>query len=256
MQRTQIIPRFVTTVIRGILHVLCRIDARELEKLPRRGPYLIVVNHVNFLEVPILHIFIQRRVQPRRACSFIKSETWSNPFLRYLAGIWHAIPLRRGAADLSAFQAAREVFRRGDILMIAPEGTRTGNGVLRRGHPGAVLLATKNDVPIYPVAHLGGHRLYENLRRLRRTPFTLSVGAPFYVEVPENGTLRRSLRREVTDEMMGRLAVLLPPVYRGEYRAAAENEPRHLRFDLDPSKKGKKYSTNRVTDIILTKVKL
>lgn len=219
---------FVTIVVRLILRLLCRVEADELDGLPRNVPYIIVVNHVNFLEVPILYTFIAPRIAPGKLYSLIKVETWKNPFLRFLAGIWYAIPIRRGVSDFAAFRAASRALAERNVLILAPEGTRSGDGVLRRGHPGAVLLALHNQVPVYPVAHVGGHLLYHNLRRLRRTSFRFRVGEPFRVDVPRGTRLRSSLRREITDEMMGRLAALLPREQRGEHLQASGREPRYL----------------------------
>ena len=221
--------RIVTVLIRLILLGLCRIHVEEVGVLPRRGPCLVVVNHVNFLEVPILYILLSARLEERRVWSLAKEETWRNPALRFLARVWHAIPVRRGRADGAVFRAAAEVFSRREVLVIAPEGTRTGDGVLRRGHGGAVTLAYRNSVPLYPVAHFGGHQLYQNLRRFRRTHFCIRAGTPVVIDLPQDTPLTGSLRREITREMMGRLAALLPEEFRGEYRAEAERSPRYLK---------------------------
>jgi 1-acyl-sn-glycerol-3-phosphate acyltransferase len=218
----------VTTAIRLILRILCRVDADELERLPGTGPYLIVVNHVNFLEVPMLYTFIAPRVAPARLYSLIKVETWKNPFLRFLAGIWYAIPIERGTSDFSAFRAANRALEARNVLILAPEGTRSGDGVLRGGHPGAIVLALHNRIPVYPVVHVGGHLLYHNLLRLRRTPFRFRVGEPFRVDLPRGTRLRASLRRQITDETMGRIAALLPREQRGRYLEEAEREPAYL----------------------------
>lgn len=219
----------VTPTVKVILHIICRIYARELDKLPRRGPYIIVVNHVNFLEAPILYVFLR----PRRIFTLVKVESWNNPFLRFLAWIWDAIPIKRGTADFSALRKARAVLDAGNILVIAPEGTRTGDGRLRRGNPGAILLAAHSRVPVYPVVHTGGHRFYRQIKRLRRTLFSVSVGEPFIVDLPRGTALRNSHRREITDEMMARIASLLPPALRGIYENSVDRPARYLRT-IDP----------------------
>lgn len=219
-----LVHNLVTQLIKFILSVICRVDASALEGLPAEGPYMVIINHVNFLEVPMVYTYFQ----PRKVYSLVKEETWKNPVLGFLADTWHAIPLRRGVADFAAFSAAEQVFKNGNLLVMAPEGTRTGNGVLRKAHGGAALLAWHHGIPVYPVAHTGGEQFHERFRKLKRTPFTFHVGEPFIVCPPEGASLDAAARRQVTSEMMGRLARLLPSEQRGEYREQAEAPPESL----------------------------
>lgn len=217
----------VSTIIKALLLCLCRIDYRETAKLPLTGPCLFVMNHVSFIEVPIIYLFLR----PRKLYSLVKEETWKNPFLAYLADIWNAIPIRRGTADFTAFGAAEMVFRNGNIIIMAPEGTRSGDGILREAHGGAVLLAIRNKVPVYPIAHTGGEQFLRRFRRFRRTEFRIRVGRPFYVDISDSKAhLSSSLRREITGEIMGRIAELLPEDKRGVYADSARRNPVHLRY--------------------------
>jgi 1-acyl-sn-glycerol-3-phosphate acyltransferase len=216
----------VTGIINGLLHLLCKIDKTELSKIPAHSPCLLITNHVNFLEVPLLYTSLQ----PRILYSLLKEETWDNPFFSFLAGIWHAIPIKRGAADFTAFSAAEAVFQNNNMLIIAPEGTRSGTGILQRAHPGAVVLAVHNNVPIYPVAHTGGEKFYKQLKKCRRTDFTFHVGEPFYIHIDKDEKLDSSLRKILTAEMMSRLAVLLPEWQRGFYAASIKEPTPHLSF--------------------------
>ncbi len=208
----RVIHFIVTGFIHVVLNILCRVDASELVKLPEKGPCLLVTNHVNFLEVPLIYTC----VQPRVVHSLIKIETWKNPLLRFLAGIWHAIPIKRGVSDFSAFSAAEKVFQNNGILIMAPEGTRSKTGILQRGHAGAVLLAVHNHVPVYPLVHTGGEKLYENLKKFRRTRFTFHVGRPFFIDT-RGEKLDSALRGKLTAQLMCRIAALLPEDKRGHY---------------------------------------
>jgi 1-acyl-sn-glycerol-3-phosphate acyltransferase len=216
----------LTLGIKALLLLLCRVDAEELAAVPQSGPAIVVVNHINFLEVPMLYTFFY----PRQQTSFIKVETWRNPFLALLANTWNAIPIRRGAADTAAFAAAERELARGSFLLLAPEGTRSGDGRLRRGRPGVVRLAQRMEVPIIPVAHYGGETFRRNLRRLKRTDFRFRVGRPFYIRRSPEG-ISRAERQRVADEVMMRLAELLPAAYRGHYAAGISGGYRYLDFD-------------------------
>jgi len=204
--------RIVSPLVRALLAGVCRVDSAQLARIPRHGPLIVALNHVNFLEVPLLYTHLY----PRDSVGMVKRETWDNPLLRFLADTWDAIPLDRGATDLGAMRRALEVLRSRRILLIAPEGTRSGHGRLQRGHGGIVQLAARSGSPIVPIAHFGGERFWDNLKSIRRTAFAFRVGDPFRLKVPAGG-LTRSVRDEMTDEIMNRIALLLPPRYRGVY---------------------------------------
>lgn len=217
--------RIVNSTMKSITRILCRVDDSQLGRVPKKGPLILVANHINFLEVPIMYTHLM----PRPLTGFAKAETWENPAMALLFDLWNAIPLRRGDVDLEAMRRAIQVLQGGGILAVAPEGTRSGDGRLRRGHPGVVLLAEMSSAPLLPVVYYGGERFKENIRRLRRTEFNIVVGQSFLIRT---GGVRLShdLRQQITDEIMYRLAALLPPAYRGCYSDLGSAPPTHLYF--------------------------
>ena len=207
-----------------LIHVLCRIDADEIDKIPMDGPLILVANHVNFLEAPVLHC----RFRPRKVIGLAKAEAWENPLLGWLFDRWEAIPIRRGEPDIGALRRALSVLSAGGILAVAPEGTRSRHGRLQKGHSGIVTLALKSGAPLQPVVVWGGEAIAHNVRRIRRTPFHVRVGEAFYVEAAgERPT--SELRQRITDEIMIRMAALLPPKHRGEYSDLSAPTESHLR---------------------------
>lgn len=217
--------RVVNTTIRNLTNVLCRIQGEQLERVPKHGPLILVANHVNFLEVPIVYT----RLAPRNITGYAKAETWDNPAMAFLFDLWEAIPLRRGEADINAVRCGLAALAEGKILAIAPEGTRSGNGRLGRGNPGVVILALQSGAPILPVAYYGGEQFRHNITQLRRTDFTISVGNPFYLQT-NNIKTTRSVRQQIADEIMFQIAALLPPVYRGCYSELNRATETYLKF--------------------------
>jgi 1-acyl-sn-glycerol-3-phosphate acyltransferase len=217
--------RLVNGTIKGLTRVLCRVDDAQLARVPQRGPLIIVSNHVNFLEVPLLYTHLL----PRPVTGFAKAETWDNPAMAALFDFWEAIPLRRGEADHAAIRRALRALRQGKILALAPEGTRSGDGRLQRGHPGVVTLALLSGAPLLPMVFFGGERLRGNLSRLRRTDFHIVVGRPFEL-CPPGGRATRAARQRMVDEVMYQLAALLPPPYRGHYADLPAATQTYLRF--------------------------
>lgn len=213
----------VTGAIKGLLHVLCRVDAAQMARIPATGPLILVANHVSSLEVPIFYTHLQ----PRPATALAKAETWEHPFFGPLATLWDAIPLHRGEADAEAFRLALEALAQGRILAVAPEGTRS-HGELQRGLPGVVLLALRSKAPLMPMVSYGHEGFRDNLRKLRRTDFHVVVGQPFELD-PGPGRVNGDTRQAIVDEIMVRLALLLPPEYRGVYAGSVDQAPVHTR---------------------------
>ena len=217
--------RLVTWFIRRLVRILCRVHDRELARVPKQGPLILVSNHINFLEVPVMYTHLH----PRPMTAFAKTETWDSPLLGGLADLWGAIPLQRGEADTTALRAGLKALEENLILCMAPEGTRSGDGRLQRGHPGVALMALHSQAPLLPVVFYGGERFRANLRRLRRTDFHIAVGRPFYLS-PNGTKVTREVRQQMADEIMGQIAALLPPAYRGAYSDPAGVTTTYLRF--------------------------
>ena len=217
--------RVVGSTISGLLHLLCRVYKDQLEKVPTRGPLILVTNHINFLEVPVLHTHLR----PRPVTGLAKAESWDNFIIGFLFNLWGAIPIRRGEADMRALRQGLAALKEGYILAIAPEGTRSGHGRLQRGHPGVAMMALQGGAPLLPLVFYGGEKFKRNLSRLRRTPFHIVVGQPFHLHA-DGVKVRREIRKQMTDEIMYQLAALLPPAYRGHYANLDAATERFLRF--------------------------
>ena len=222
--------RIISPLIKGIFRIICKVDSGEICKVPMKGPLIVVLNHINFVEVPLLytHLF------PRNMASIVKKETWKNPLLAYLGTIWEAIPLDRNSTDLGAMRKSLEALKSGRILLIAPEGTRSRTGQLQKGHAGVVQIALHSGAPIITLGHYGGEKIWKNLRSFHRTQFTIKVGKPFFLQTTKRGSLRTE-RILMTDEIMNQLSFLLPPFYRGLYPDPEKASSGHLDFSVRES---------------------
>jgi 1-acyl-sn-glycerol-3-phosphate acyltransferase len=185
---------------------------------------ILAVNHINFLEVPILvtHSY------PLLLTGLVKSETWKNPVMAFLFDTYKAIPINRNGSYLQTFRNVREAIEKGFFVCIAPEGSRSKNGILRRGKAGIVQLALITGAPVLPVVHFGGEKLWDNLRHFRRTPFRFRVGRPFRFKY--EGRPDRAAREIMLTELMGQMAALLPEQMRGVYAEQARRDCRYLEF--------------------------
>lgn len=211
--------------IKILLRFFCRINHQELEKIPGKGPLILVSNHINFIEVPLLYTHLQ----PRPVTGFAKAEGWNNPFLRYLAEMWGAIPIHRGEADISAIRSALSALKENKIVGLAPEGTRSGDGKLGRGHQGVVTLARQSGAPMLPLGFFGNEDYKENLKSFRRVNFNITVGNQF-VLLQSTHNVSTYIRQQMTDEIMYQLAALLPQQYRGFYSNLSQATEEYLQF--------------------------
>lgn len=202
----------INFVIRIYTRITCRIDAPDLQKFPVQGPFIAITNHTGQIEAPLLFVHLQ----PRPLTGWAKIESWDNLFLRWVFNIWGAIPVRRGEADMNALKLALKALKEGKIFCLAPEGTRNKTGKLIRAMPGTVIIALHSGAPIIPIAHWGGENYLSNLKRFKRTNFHIRLGVPFKLNV-EGLKVTGEIRQQIVDEMMYRIAKLLPEEYRGEY---------------------------------------
>jgi 1-acyl-sn-glycerol-3-phosphate acyltransferase len=190
-----------------------RVDAAALAKVPSHGPLIIVTNHVHIPEIPTLYV----RLLPRKVYGMAQAERvlgknlWG-AILRWI----DTIPIWRGEADLNALRTGIQRLTEGNIILLDPEGTRSHDGCLQKGQPGAILMALHSGAAMLPVVHYGSENYQKNLKRLRRTDMHYVVGKPFRVEAGGE-RVTGAIRQQMIDEVMFQMAGLLPAQYRGAY---------------------------------------
>jgi len=210
--------RLLRAVVRLLLPLLMRIEVIGKENFPDKGPYILVVNHLSVFDAVVL-----LAVCPHIIRAFAAAKHRRNPIYAPLLAAAGSIWVRRGEVDRQALRGALEVLRRGEVLGLAPEGTRArGTYALQRGKTGAAYLATRADVPLLPVGLTGTEKVKEYLPRLRRAHVRVVVGRPF--RLPQSGQVRGPKLYQYTDMIMYRIAALLPPEYRGIYSQLPEQQ--------------------------------
>ncbi len=213
----------ITSLLRIYFWLTLRIDAPGgLSSVPEKGPLIVITNHTGQVEVPVF----ANLLQSRKITGWGKAEAFDNLFLRWVFSAWDIIPVHRGEADLTALKSALRMLEEGRIFGVAPEGTRNKTGILRRGLPGAAILAMKSGAPVLPIVHWGGEKFLKNLKSFKRTDFHIRIGEPFYVKA--EGKVTGEMRQEMVDEMMYRIAELMPEEYRGEYSDLSKASSKYL----------------------------
>lgn len=210
--------RIVRAIARVVLGVIARIEIIGNINY-QTGGYIIVANHVGRLEA-----FLAILLAERDDIVLILAEKYKKyAFWRYIAtkvdGIW----VNRFDADFAALRVVLKRLQNGDVLAVAPEGTRSPTATLLPGKPGAAYLAAKSGLPIIPMGVVGTEDavVKYRLKRLKRLDITVRVGEPYRLSpIPKVG--RDEWLQAQTDDMMCRIAALLPPDHRGVYA----NHPR------------------------------
>ena len=221
--------KIAIAILKIILGLMCRIDDDQLKRVPEKGPLIMVVNHINIIDIPMLLVGLY----PRHVTALVKIEAWGNPIFRILLVMWEAVPVRRGETDLTAMRQSVQTLKKGWILGVSPEGTRSGDGSLLPAHAGMVLLALQTGAGLIPVGYYGHEKMWANLRRLRRSDFHFVVGRPFHLD-PHGEKVTHQVRQQMLDEIMYQLAALLPPANRGAYSTLEAATEKYLVFLPEP----------------------
>ncbi len=186
-----------------------------LERLPPResGGMIIAMNHINWIDIPVVGALLPFAY---RLSWLGKSELFKNPIASWWLHEMKVIPIKRGRRDLAALDASVDALRTGAILLIFPEGHRSGDGVLLPGRGGAIRLAMQSGVPIVPIAVTGTEH---GLRgSVLRKPVHLQVGEPLIIPPTPDGKIPPDLMDRLTLMMMQRIAAMLPAEQRGPYQ--------------------------------------
>jgi len=203
---------FLRMLIREIgFRFLVRLDRVEgLENLPAQGPAVLMINHIAFVDPIVVLGCLPRNVVP-----MAKAEVYRYPIWGIFPWLWQVIPVHRNEVDRAALRAALRVLRAGEIVLLAPEGTRSP--ALQLGKEGVAYLAWRTGAPVIPVAVEGTEGFPSiSRRRWRRPGAVVRLGRPFHFRLPHEGAERPDLRR-MTDEAMYILAGMLTESRRGVY---------------------------------------
>lgn len=201
------------SIVAFLIKVLTRTEFLGLENLPISGAIIIATNHMHYLDIPLLFVNPVRKDLTALVTTKYKKHWFIGWFTQTAGGIW----INRDIADFAAMQAASKVLKEGYAVGISPEGTRSHTAQLLPGKPGAVLLALKMNVPIIPVAITGTENAFRRIFTLQRPRITVSFG-PTFTLLPVGSENREQVYQQYTDEIMCRIAALMPEKYWGYYR--------------------------------------
>jgi 1-acyl-sn-glycerol-3-phosphate acyltransferase len=192
-----------------IFSIIARIHVHGRYNIPRKGPFIVASNHLSWADVPLVPGYV-----PQKVVTMAKEELFLGK-LGWLLRLLGAFPVKRGEADRQAIRTADEQLKKGNVLFIFPEGTRSRTHTLAKGHAGLGMIALRSGVPVIPVAIWGSERALKKFG----SDVTISYGEPMVFK-PKGTKITREDIDQTTEAIMHKIAEMLPPAYRGAYAEA------------------------------------
>lgn len=197
--------RWAYAALRPIYRVLTSVKVVGAEHLPPAGPVIVAANHISFFDTVVLMFSV-----PRRTFFVGKAEYMDSWTTRRLFPALGLIPIDRAAARkaMATLDIAASTLADGHALGIYPEGTRSRDGLLHKGHTGVAQLAMMAGAPIVPVGLVGTDRIQPIGTRVPR-PFRkaeIRFGPP--IDPASYGGSARRRRQQITNDLMESVRLL------------------------------------------------
>jgi 1-acyl-sn-glycerol-3-phosphate acyltransferase len=223
-------------ILTPILRFFYRVRVEGLEHVPDHGPVILASNHLSFCDSFFLPLMIRRRI------TFVaKAEYFEDPKTAWFFRAMGQIPIKRGdgLAANRALESALEVLADGGAFGIYPEGTRSPDGRLYKGHTGVARLALKSAAPVLAVAMIGTREVQPIGQVKPRVfmPVTIRISPPLPFERFHHRPSDPLLLRQMTDEIMWQLAELSGQEYVNRY-ASRKDATEASAVDLRDTKRG------------------
>jgi 1-acyl-sn-glycerol-3-phosphate acyltransferase len=200
--------------IRLILGLIAHVEIVGFENMPTGG-FVVAANHIGRLDAALAYYVLDRP-----DIIMVVAEKYEKyAIFRWLVKLTNGMFVDRYNADIQAIRETLRRLRQGQVFTITPEGTRSKSGNLQEAKPGGIYLAWKAGVPVLPVALTGTEDavVVERLKHFKRLDIKIIAGKPFTLPQEVKGKERDATMQKYTDEVMCRIAALLPEQRRGVY---------------------------------------
>ncbi len=184
-----------------------------IENVPTTGPLLVTINHLSVMDLPTLGTaLVNAGWQPGVSMFTIsKQELFEKPFLPKLMAQLGMFPVYRNQVDVNAMRTMLSIFKRGALLGIAPEGTRSPTGHLQLFQPGVAKLAIQKKIPVLPVGLVGMEKVLPIGSKLPHlVPIEIHFGRVYELSEYYPQELTPDVLERAAWDMRARVAELLP----------------------------------------------
>jgi 1-acyl-sn-glycerol-3-phosphate acyltransferase len=205
--------------------VLWDVKVTGAEHIPPTGPTIIMMNHISAID-PVL---CMGAVTNRFVIPMTKIENAQNWFFNFFIWWWGSYTVRRGEIDRKALMNSIELVKAGQMILLAPEGTRQPDGLIE-AKDGLAYIATKSDAVIIPTGIAGATPWKDKLLKFQRPHIRVNFGRPFRLKGVGERVPREALTA-MSHEAMYQLALAVPDEsLRGFYRDVSQATTEHLEF--------------------------
>lgn len=191
---------------RGVFFLLLNVKLVGRKNVPKDGPFIIASNHLSWTDIPLVPAYLSPRV------IYLAKEELFVGKLGWLVRLLGAIPVKRGEADRQLLRASDDLLKRGKILVIFPEGTRSKKRKMNAANAGIGMIALRAGVPVVPVAIYGSEHAFKRFR----PRITITYGEPITLQ-PKGAKITKEDIKNATETVMRHVAEMLPETYRGVY---------------------------------------
>lgn len=168
---------------KGILSWFNRVEAVNPQAVPASGPVIIAPSHRSNVDTPFMGATLPRDARFMAKETIFKSPFWTR-FIVSLGGF----PVKRGTFDRESLNNATRILKRGEMLVVFPEGARQEGPRIKPVFEGAVWLAARAGAPIVPVGIGGSHLVQPIGTKLPRPQKVVVVfGEPMTIGDPSTG---------------------------------------------------------------------
>lgn len=206
-----------------------RVTYTNTDCVPDSGGAILLMNHISLLD-PVLCI---AAVQRRFVLPMSKVENLHHPIIGPLVKFYGGYTINRGEVDRKALINSIELAKSGQLILIAPEGTRQDNG-LTQPKDGMAYVATKANAIIVPAAISGAQHWVSELKQFKRASINVNFGRPFRFKTSGRARIPREELSEMSEQAMYQLAAAIQdPALRGVYADLSRAKSDLLEF-IDP----------------------
>ncbi len=211
-------PAWFRKILRGVVYILTNaiatMDVKGRENIPGSGAVILAGNHFTIYEPPMLIYTSPRPLNILAAgdLDWPLTQAWALALYGY-------IPTNRESFKPSTIREAVRVLRHGEVVGIFPEAGMNPELQLRKGKPGVAYLSALAEAPVLPVGFSGFDNREKYWRNLSRPTFKVRIGRMLPpCDLPRDSQQKKAEMEKYTEEVMRRIAALIPGDLRGPYR--------------------------------------
>ncbi|MGD9678588.1 MAG: lysophospholipid acyltransferase family protein [Vulcanibacillus sp.] len=186
--------KIVRLILRPYFRIFYKMEVIGKNNIPIDGSVLIISNHISVFDPIVLGCAIDREIH-----FMAKEELFKNKFFAKVMYTFGSFPVKRDSSDRKALKKGIDILSQQEVLGIFPEGTRSLNGEIGRGLPGAAFIALKSNTSIVPIGIVSEYKLFDKI--------IIKIGKPISMEPYKMDKITSDLTIEVTEYLMKNIKI-------------------------------------------------